>query len=400
MKTAGIIAEYNPFHKGHAYMLSEVRKSGFDACVAVMSGSFVQRGDVGICSKWARAEMALHGGIDLVVELPVCYSMAGAQPFASAGVALLAALGVDGLCFGSEKGELAGLEYAAELLSSAKFEEALAGELKKGSTFAAARQAALTLFDSGTAALLSQPNNTLAIEYLLAARRMNAPFEAFTVKRLGAAHDGEAEAEQFASASQIRQKILSGGDISGLVPGSTAEILRREMQNSHAPADISRQERIVLAELRCMSLNDFAKLPDVSEGLEHRLYAAARQATGIDDFLARCKTKRYTMARLRRLMFSAFLGLDNSLPQSPPYIKVLGFGPKGAEILKRVKKTVSLPVLTKPAAIKMLGADAQMVFDCESRAQDLWNLFVPQPTVCGADYLTSPIKITEEKTCQ
>jgi len=407
MKVAGIIAEYNPFHKGHAHMINMVKSAGFDACVAVVSGCFVQRGDAGICSKWARAEMALLGGVDLVIEMPVCYSMSGAQTFAGAGVSLIDGIGVvDSLCFGSESGRLAPLLRTADALSSVEFEAFLAEELSGGATFAAARTAAAARIEPETAELLRRPNDTLAIEYILAMRRFAVGLTPFTIKREGAMHDSEAAEGQFMSASQIRKMITLGSDISAFVPKSTADILQREAQKGLAPASIAAHERVVLAALRQKSRSGFAALPDISEGLENRLYAASRRAVTIENFLDLCKTKRYTMARLRRLMLAAFLGQDKSAPPVPPYIRVLGFNSIGAELLKKAKKTATLPIIVKPAAIKALDKAAQMVFEWESAAQDLWGLFVPDAPECGADYTTSPITVRyynilmEELTCQ
>ena len=395
MRVAGIIAEYNPFHKGHAHMINTVKSTGFGAVAAAVSGSFVQRGDAGICSKWARAEMALSGGVDLVIEMPVCYSMAGAQPFADAGVALLDRLGiVDGLCFGSECGEIQPLRRAAEVLCSEGFGDLLGEELSGGATFAAARAAAAGRIDPEAAELLRRPNDILAIEYLLAIGRMGAGLAPFTVKREGAPHDGEADENQIMSASQIRRMIIQGEDVSPFVPEGTARIFRREGQQGRVPADIAANERAVLAALRRMSESDFAALPDISEGLENRLYAAARGAGTIEGFLDLCKTKRYTRARLRRLMLAAFLGLEGGVPSVPPYIRVLGFNSAGAELLKKAKKAAVLPIITKPAAVKRLGMEAVRVFELESRAQDLWGLFVPDTPECGADYTTSPIITT------
>ena len=167
MKIAGIIAEYNPFHRGHAYHLEKTRELGADRIVCVMSGNFTQRGDVAVTSKWARAEMALHHGADLVVELPLTFSLASAERFARGGVALLEALGcVDTVSFGSESGDLATLQAVASFLDSGAWEEELPALLSEGISYAAARQQAVRRHWGEAAEVLSSPNDTLGIEYL------------------------------------------------------------------------------------------------------------------------------------------------------------------------------------------------------------------------------------------
>ena len=309
METAGIVAEYNPFHRGHAWHIAETRRRlGGDApVVCVMSGHWVQRGECALADKWLRAALALSGGADLVVELPTPWAMASAEPFARGAVSLLAATGVvDVLSFGSETGELAPLEAAAAALDAPDYPERLRAALGRGLSFPAARQ------EAAGAACLSAPNNNLGVEYLRSLRALGSTIRPLTVPRQGAGHDGPA-AGGFASASELR-RLLRAGRGEEAAPYLTAPW-------SGELADMQHIERAVLARLRTMGEGDWAALPDGggAEGLPSRLAKAAREAVSLEDFYTRAKTRRYPHARLRRLALAAFLGLRAAeRPAAPP----------------------------------------------------------------------------------
>ncbi|WP_312692980.1 tRNA(Met) cytidine acetate ligase, partial [Caproiciproducens sp.] len=321
MLVAGIVSEYNPFHNGHAALIAQTRSAGATHIAAVMSGNFVQRGEPAILSKWARTKQALENGVDLVVELPLPWALSGAEKFAYGGIALLDAMGIGMLSFGSESGKLEDLHKAEQALGSAELWESIRSGLKSGATFAKARQNAVAgLFDEKTAELLREPNNILGVEYLKALMKLNSNILPFTIKRVGAAHDANKSDGPVASASQIRGLMRSGGDFSPLMPLSAAITARHEMEAGNAPASIAPVERAILAKLRTMNRREFAALPDISEGLENRIYAAAQRAAGLDDVYSFIKSKRYTHARIRRIILSAFLGLDSSMSSGiPPY---------------------------------------------------------------------------------
>ncbi|TQI65960.1 nucleotidyltransferase family protein [Clostridium sp. KNHs216] len=396
MLVAGIVSEYNPFHNGHAALVSETRKAGATHVAAVMSGNFVQRGEPAILSKWARTRQALENGVDLVVELPLPWALAGAEKFAYGGVALLDAMGIDLLSFGSECGRTEDLYKAERALGSGELREKIRSELKSGATFAKARQNAVAgLFDEETAELLSEPNNILGIEYLKALRRLNSGIEPFTVRRVGAAHDAQASEGFVASASQIRRMMRSGEDFSPLMPLSCAETARREIRAGNAPADLALIERAVLAKLRTMGPDRFAALPDISEGLENRVYAAVRRAGGLEEAYSLIKSKRYTHARIRRIILSAFLGLDASMSAGiPPYLRILGFNQRGTEILHSMKGRAALPVITNSSDIFSLDKNGKNMLELENRATDLYALCMPKIAPCGLDRTTGIISIS------
>ncbi len=395
MLVAGIVSEYNPFHLGHAELVSRTRLSGATHIVAVMSGNFVQRGEPAALSKWARARQALQNGVDLVIELPLPWALAGAEKFAFGGTALLDAMGVDMISFGSECGNIDDLKKAVQALASSSLHEVLRCELKNGATFASARQKALgSLFDEETAQLLREPNNILAIEYLKALNKLNSKVTPFTIKRVGAAHDAKSACGSVASASQIRRLMQSGGDFSALMPKSAAEIVRCEIDAGNAPATIAEVERAILAKLRSMSRAEFALLPDISEGLENRVYAAVRKATSLDEVYDLIKSKRYTHARIRRIVLSAFLGVNASMSIGiPPYLRVIGFNKRGVEVLHLIKSTTKLPIISNSSDILSLDNKAKNMVELEYRATDLFALCMPNVERCGLEMTTGIISI-------
>ena len=382
METAGIVAEYNPFHRGHAWHIAETRRRlGGDApVVCVMSGHWVQRGECALADKWLRAALALDRGADLVVELPTPWAMASAESFARGAVSLLAATGVvDVLSFGSETGELAPLEAAAAALDAPEYPEKLRAALGRGLSFPAARQ------EAAGAACLSAPNNNLGVEYLRSLRALGSTIRPLTVPRQGAGHDGPA-AGGFASASELR-RLLRAGRGAEAAPYLTAPW-------SGELADMQHIERAVLARLRTMGEGDWAALPDGggAEGLPSRLAKAAREAVSLEDFYTRAKTRRYPHARLRRLALAAFLGLRAAeRPAAPPYVRVLGLGGRGRALLRRMKDTCPLPVIVKPAQARELDGPARTLFESEARYTDLYGLCFPAPRPCGAEWIHSPV---------
>lgn len=399
MAVAGIIAEYHPFHRGHAWQIEQARQRlGQDTPVVVaMSGNFVQRGDFAVFSKHTRAEMALLGGADLVLELCAPWSSATAERFAQGGVALLAATGVvTHLAFGCESGELEPLDRAAAAIEDDAYPETLKKHLAEGMTFAAARQAAVGELAGDAAQCLAAPNNALAVEYLRALKVFDASIEPLALPRIGAAHDSE-ELGAYPSASAIRRVLLEGGDWRSLVSGETAEIMQRELDAGRAPVTMKNCERAILAHLRRMSEEDFLPYDGGGEGLHRRFYAAVRTARSIEELLETAKTKRYPMARLRRMLLHSYLGiLPAAQGETPPYLRVLGANERGRALLKQMKKSASLPIITKPAQARELGEDVSACFLREAVCTDLHALGMPEPACTLPDSeFTCPAVMTE-----
>ena len=384
---AGIVAEFNPFHRGHEALIRSARASGAEYVAVVMSGDFVQRGAPALVSKWDRAEMALRCGADAVFELPLPWAMAGAERFALGGVFLLAQIGCTRLCFGSESGSAETLARTASLLLSPEFSQKLKQELQTGVSFARARETAVrALAGEEAASLLRTPNDTLGVEYLKAAQTLGVRLESFPFQRVGAGHHDVIPDGEFASATAIRRLVRCGGNWEPFVPQEAAAVLRRAIGRGACPADISRMERAILARLRVMERDDFASLPDVSEGLEHRLFAAARAAGSLEEYYSLVKTKRYPLARLRRIVFSAFLGLTAEDGRGlPPYLRVLGFTDRGLFFLREAKRTGNLPVLSHSSDLLHLDKRGRVMVELEGKGSNLHALFLPAPLPCGTN---------------
>ncbi len=389
MRIAAVIAEYNPFHNGHAYHLLKTREAGADAVAVIMSGNFVQRGEPAAFSKWARAEAAVRCGADLILELPVYWAVGRAQRFADGAVSVAAGLGcADMLSFGSECGDAARIQRAADVVSQTQVPKEL---LSSGMAFAAARETAVCDKDADAAELLRMPNDTLAVEYALAAKRRSASFELIAVPRIGA-HDGEPVGD-IASASHIRGR-LADGNVLSLCPPDAADVLRREIACGNAPADIKMLERMLLTELRLASGEEIAALPDVSEGLENRILAAAKRADSLNSLLEAVKSKRYPLARIRRILLSFLLGLrERDVPQNVPYARVLAIGSRGEEILHRVKASGALPILTRRTDVSSFGADAERVFRAECAAAEIYAAMLPRFGAGGSEWTTPIFKL-------
>ncbi len=384
-KVSAIICEWNPFHLGHQALLSQVREvSGSVVCI--LSGNFVQRGEPAILDKWARCQLALENGADLVIELPLPWACAGAERFAAGGVHLANALGiVNYLAFGSESVDGAAIQAAARALLSSEFSQRLAALPDRGEPFARRRETVLAdMLGPEMRPLLRSPNAILGIEYEKALLRENSPITPQIFLRAGAGHDRTGKPGEPLSASELRARLRAGEKLDGLVPETTAALLSKLEKQGLCPADISRLERGILCRLREMAPDDFAALPDVSEGLEHRLYAAARKAGSLEELYALVKTKRYSHARVRRLVLHAFLGVTKELPAFPPYLRILGMSKTGEKLLREASPT--LPLVSRPADFEKLGGQALELFRLEARADDLYALACPVPPPCGRDF--------------
>ncbi len=380
----GVIAEYNIFHNGHKYQLDEIKKRS-DAVVAVISGSFVQRGDVAVCDKWARARIALLNGADLVLELPVCYALNAAPGFAEGGVGILDSLGVvDSICFGSECGDIDRISAAALLLENETKE--ISDKIKKYSAKGMSYPSAVTKAYGGVIPedILSEPNNILALEYVRAIYRRGSEITPFTVKRQGAEHDAVTARGNTASASALRSGIKNGDDISAYIPYPISEL------GDNFPFDASSLDIALLSRLRTMSAGELKNINEVSEGIENRIIACARDARSMDELTALVKNKRYTESKIRRILFGALIGFTKDIyTREPQYIRVLGMNKTGTDILRRAKKTCAIPIITKTADFR----DISPQFALDLRATDVAMLCAPADTRGGKDFTTPPVRV-------
>lgn len=378
MKTAGIIAEYNPLHSGHLYHIRATRAAGFDRIAVVMSPNAVQRGEPAFFAKQTRAAAAVRCGVDLVLELPTPWAVSSAARFAEAGVAVLSAAGADTLSFGSESGDIEPLRRCADACLEAENGDHIKELLSAGLSYAAARDKAVAgLFGEETASLLRTPNNILGVEYLKAIRKLGVAMDTFTVARLGAGHDSGELSEETASASALREMIRIEGIEPALrfLPEETRDLLRKDLEEGIGGTSVERLEPAILYRLRTMSLDDFRALPDVSEGLEQRLYKASRTPIPLSELVEQVRTRRYPLSRVRRIIYSAMLGVTKETAAgTPPYLRVLAFNDTGREMLREIKRS-SLPVYHSFAKLER---DFPELARVELLATDLFRMACPK----------------------
>lgn len=378
----GIIAEYNPLHGGHTHLMDTLRRShGNCAIVCAMSGDFVQRGDFALLRRHARAEAAVKSGADLVLELPLPWAVSSAEGFAAGGVETLLATGiVDTIAFGSECGNGSALMQVAQASLDDRFPALLKQELSAGDSFAAARQRAIsTMIGVEDAAMLAQPNNTLGIEYCKAVLAQKRHADILTIPRIGSAHDSP-DVSAYPSASAIRTLLQSGKRAEALscMAPAMKEVYLREESAGRAPVFAAHCQQAILARLRSMKEADFSRLDEGGEGLGNRLFKTSRTLPNVESILEQAKTKRYPMARLRRMVLWAYLGIEPAArPAHVPYLRVLACNERGRTLLAQMRKTADLPVITKPADIRTLHPEAITLFEQEARAADLYTLAYP-----------------------
>ena len=388
MRIAVIIAEYNPFHNGHAYHIAQTRQNGATHIAVVMSGNFVQRGEPAFLEKHIRTRAALSGGADLVLELPLAFACAPAQRFGLGAVHIAEKMGcAEMLSFGSESGDTARLEQAAKMLDNPDFRLILSRELGSGAPYPQAVSRAMEQC-GGLAGVTASPNDTLALEYLRALRQLESRIRPLAVRRAFVDHDAAQSCGDFASASSLRA-MGHPQEIAAYVPEAAAGLYRTELEAGHTP-DPNRLDAAVLAVLRRQSREDFSRLPDLSEGIENRFWNAVRSGSSVEEILSAAKTKRYPHARLRRMMMHAFLGVTQEMAgQLPAYLRVLGANARGREILSVMAETASLPVSASLAELERTGAAAAEQARLEALSTDLYQAILRSPQACATDY-TAP----------
>lgn len=418
MNVIGIIAEYNPFHNGHAYQIAHVRKNlHADYIVVATSGDYVQRGEPALLDKYTRARMALSSGADVVLELPVLWSTASAELFADAGISLFEKTGcVNGICFGAESGDLALLRRIADVLADepADLKASLKYNLKSGSTFPKAREAALLSYFSGSvgqdgalpvsaealSSLLASPNNILALEYLKALRRRASSITPYLLKREGAAYHETSirsgASEVPASASAIRHTLFAdaagacGNSADRASEDSADGILRHAMpQEALAILQDYRADFPLLCAddfssilgylLLSSSATQLARTADSSPEFANRMQNQLPYYTSFSSFASRLKSKEMTLTRINRILLHSILGITSSdyacgnALDKIPYLRILGFRKSAAPLLAALKASAAVPLITRSSqALKLLSPDAMRVFEHDVFAGNLY----------------------------
>lgn len=377
-----VVSEFNPFHNGHKYLLETAKSKTGEGIIAVMSGSFTQRGEVALTDKFSRAKTALNNGADLVIELPTVYAVSNAQRFAKCGVEIAKSFDcVNYLAFGCENDNIKSLQNASDALENEEVKAIISEEMKNGNYYPRAVETAVrSIFGDATADILTSPNNILAVEYLRNLK--NSKVKPLPVMRKGAEHDSSITSENIASASQIRSLLRDEKQAQGFMPEVPEKITYTE-----------NLERVVLYKLRNMTPQDFSILPDVNEGLENRIYEAVGNYNSVKEIIEAVKTKRYTHARIRRIITCALLGITEQMQNiDVKYARVLGFTKFGAEMLKECR----LEVVTSVSKALKNNGEIKTILEKDVLATDISALAYKNINSAKSDFVTPIIKVKNE----
>ncbi len=391
MKTYAVISEFNPFHSGHKYLIDTLKADG-SYVVAVMSGSFVERGDVAIIDKYSRAEAAVLCGVDLAVELPAPWCFAGAEFFALGGVAVANGLGVvDTLAFGSESGDIRSLTQCAERLSSSEFADALsaAREAHRERGIAALRAEVYSEL-YGTSEHFNGSNDLLGLEYIRATRKLGSDIEPTTVKRIGEVYNSE-ELCEICSATAIRAALapdardFSRRDLSRYMPKASYDILTRELAEGRR-YDLSRLDAAVIARLRTALPSEIKDAMEVSSGIENRLTTLASECRTINELVELAKGRHYSASRVRRVLIASLLGVTmRDVEATPLFTSVLAANERGRELLAISRKKSDIAILSKISDAKSLSGKAAEQYALHLRAERIAELCcIGEPRKVGA----------------
>ena len=404
MQVTGIVAEYNPFHNGHGYHITQTAAlQQNDGVIAVMSGNFTQRGETAVFDKWTRTEMALHCGVDLVLELPAAFAVRSAGYFARGAVLSLAATGVvTHLSCGVESQTATELQVLADFLAeeSPQFQEALQQQLQQGLSFPSARHKALLQLGVTGADQLQSPNNILALHYLQTIRQEHLSITPLLITRLGNYNDDTipASSQGFASASAIRKLLLQGDSHwQQQVPKPVEQLIHKQLQQGYLPMTNENFTQTIFTLLRRSTPEQLTEIIETAEGLENRIFAAAHQTNTINELCEAVKSKRYTYTRIQRMLIHLLLNFTQQYAANEPaYLRVLGFNHTGQKILKEMKKKAELPILIRPARQRQqLSLQAQQMLALDCRATNLYYLGYALPFLrkSNLDLLQSPVQV-------
>lgn len=391
MSVIGIVCEFNPFHKGHKYLIDKVKNDG-DTVVCVMSGNFVQRGEPSLFSKEARVKAALLNGADIVLELPFIYATASAEIFAYNAVKILSDFGCERIAFGTENACAEKLEKAVNVLNDIDFDDKIKKYLEEGISYPAARQRAFDEYNIDFD--ISTPNNILALEYMKALKKLNSKIMPMPVIRMGAGYNDTKSVDGIASATHIRQLINDGEDFSQFVPENTVEIYNEALTNGKFVSN-EKYNLSSLALLRSKLNEDLSDIANMAEGLENRIKSAIKESTSLEEIYDKAKTKRFTHSRIRRAVLSVTLGVTaEDLKISAPYCRLLGFNTNSAEVMGKLAANSKLPFVASYSDILNLkSADAEKVFYIENKAGDFYSLIMQIGAECSNEMTFSPIKL-------
>lgn len=391
MKTAGVVCEYNPMHNGHVYHLEKTRQQGATHIVCALSADFVQRGDCAYLDKFTRADIAVHCGADLVVEIPVVWSLSAAQSYALGAVSILDSLGCDFLSFGAETDDKKLLTDCAGISDDERANELIRTFSAEGNSYpASVAKAASLLYGEKADEVFSSPNSTLSLEYIRTLKKIGSDMDFLPVKRFGASHDS-LEADGITASASLLRSFEDLSLLKAYMPEYAYEKLLQKAGEGKAPCTLKNGEKVILSFLRRLSLDDIKQLSGNNSGLSERIFDAVKTSCTLDELLFKVKTKAYTLARIRRTVMMLFLAIPNEMTKEiPPYIRVLAANEKGLEILRNASEKI--PVVTRHSDIVKLDEKAKELYEISQRAADQYAFFSEKTGACLSEQ-TSPVQI-------
>jgi len=339
MKTVGIICEYNPFHNGHIYHLEKVKEMFPDSLIIlVMSGNFTQRGIPSVLNKWDKTEIALNHGIDLVIELPFTFATQGADVFAKGAISILKELDVDYLVFGSESDDVDSLKKLVDIsLNNLEYQEKIKLYLDQGINYPTALSKALEDFSNST---VTTPNDLLAFSYIKEIIKQDAKIEPISIKRTNDYHSKELE--EISSATSIREALITNKDISKYVPEDVYKLTKETV--------FTQENYFKFLKYKIETTGDLSIFQTVDEGVENRIKKYIHEVTSWEELVNKIKTKRYTYNKINRMLTHILCGFTKELAdkfRDISYIRVLGFNELAQKYLNKIKKDVTVPIVTK-----------------------------------------------------
>ena len=370
IKLSAVIAEYNPFHNGHSYNINQIKEqSGCNALAVIMSGSFTQRGEIAVADKYTRAIHAIKAGADIVIELPTVYATATAEIFALGGVKIFKEIDGDTLCFGAENAIKEDFLKTAKLTQkeTKEFKNTLNKHLKSGYRFAKAKTLALSELYNLDETLLSKPNNILGVEYTKAILKLCPEKDILPIQRIGAGYNDTDLCDNYSSASAIREAISRGKDFSSNLPPFVIQDLPKELPNL---------DKVLLYAILQKSPKQLKQIADCSEGLENRISRLARECSTASELLEKLSCKRYTLARLQRILLSCLLDINKDLiklsKKVQPYLKVLAIKKEQLDLLSEIGKTA--PLITRKGDEQKLNKKQKLLFEKDIFAGEIYSL--------------------------
>ena len=397
MNLLGLIVEYNPFHNGHKYHLEKSKEiTNATHTVAIMSGSFLQRGEPALFDKYTRAEMAVKNGVDLVIELPTLYACQSAEIFSHGAVATLNSLNcVNSLCFGSEEGNIDILQTISEILvkEPSDFKTTLKNFLDEGIVFPVARSKALYEYIKNNHLLelskdelqqvLNSSNNILGIEYIKSLIKLNSSIKPYTITRIASKYNSTDIESNICSATAIRNSLKDNTDlklIENVVPLHTFNEINHKINTNFNPV-FDYMFYDLLSSTIIRDVDNLTKYFEVNEGIENKIYSNVFTSKNLEELINSTKSKRYTMTKIKRTLNNILLGInrDDVIKVKDldrvPYIRILAFNNKGREIIKKIKTSSDIEIITKFSKISHVDDpifDTLIKYDLKS--SNMYNL--------------------------